>query len=305
MLRLPRMIGHNPSADFLCDYMRSGNGKDFRYLAQRLPFMAKSLVSSEVWSLVIVSSWLSKLFNVSEVQNIEELVEIMTLAIQLYIQTLRNFFPAIASRPKVHYLLHFPEYVKRFGLLRLLTSELGGKSNGPHRLRLFHSNRQNPSRDVGYAFRLRETLSFLSHDGSLPNGGSGADVSTLSDDPWLMRVIGVRSAQVTDKQHRYIATASGRIAKVDRTDKGQGKSLVTYFEETDRWNPMACQILMPTDQTHNEVIDSDVDVLVYVFGNTVRNTFFFDDNAIDLQACSRKIRNLITELYEELIDSME
>jgi hypothetical protein len=58
----------------------------------------------------------------------------------------------IFKRPKTHFLLHLTRQIKCFGPLNNLSTETTESMNSSIRQQSINSNRQSPSRDIGYAF---------------------------------------------------------------------------------------------------------------------------------------------------------
>jgi hypothetical protein len=140
------------------------------------------IFDNELSSMILLSSFLAKLAHVPSIKCPKNLANLVSDIVNIYIQKIAVSMPNFLGRSKVHHLLHFPEYIRRFGLFRLITSDLGEKKNGPQRNYLFNSNRQSPSRDVGNSFCLRDTILHVCRGGLLPEKEVGIRISELAAD---------------------------------------------------------------------------------------------------------------------------
>jgi hypothetical protein len=70
--------------------------------------------------------------------------------------------PKLLGRSNIYYLIHFSEYIRRFGVLRLITPDLGEKKNNPQRHHLFNTILRAM---WGTRFCLRDTILHVCHDG--------------------------------------------------------------------------------------------------------------------------------------------
>ncbi|KIL54693.1 hypothetical protein M378DRAFT_41494, partial [Amanita muscaria Koide BX008] len=65
------------------------------------------------------------------------------------------------SKPKFHFLVHLPRFIKRFGPALLYSTERYESFNHVFRLCSIHSNRKAPSRDICRAFALQDTVKHI------------------------------------------------------------------------------------------------------------------------------------------------
>ncbi|KAG1136321.1 hypothetical protein G6F37_012105 [Rhizopus arrhizus] len=95
-------------------------------------------------------------------------VEELTKALYEFDMTTNNSKP-FSTRPKVHYLHHLHEDIRRFGCALQFETEKGEMFNKFIREQLFHTNRHNPSRNVAIRFGKQELLKHVIDGGSWIN----------------------------------------------------------------------------------------------------------------------------------------
>ncbi|KAG2214881.1 hypothetical protein INT45_001411 [Circinella minor] len=152
-------------------------GRDFKIMVQQLPVIFNDLLHNE-WSrktedrkhkLVLVRNCLvaqdhlvSLLYMGKIYQNFNfycELIQRKLDDFTAYINIIENVFsknttihsrkqPIISKTPKLHYLHHIKEDLKRFATAIHTESEKGEQFNKLIREHIFYTNRHNPSRDV-------------------------------------------------------------------------------------------------------------------------------------------------------------
>jgi hypothetical protein len=279
--------------------LKSGDGKDYAYIAQRFLFLVDGIFDNELSSVILLSSFLAKLTHVPSIKCPKNLANLVSDIVNIYIQKIAVSMPNFLGRSKVHHLLHFPEYICRFGLFRLITSDLGEKKNGPQRHYLFNSNRQSPSRDVGNSFCLRDTILHVCRGGLLPEKEVGIRISELAADTKLMAIIGNRSAPIPkQKKNRFVGFRGEEIGKVVAIDESDKKCQILIYKTTGRWNNLACQILSVSNEKKwigDDEILTFLDVLEDAHGNMVRNSFYYDDSRIDLEEVSLQVRRRLNQ----------
>lgn len=72
----------------------------------------------------------------------------------------------LISKPKFHFLVHLPLYIRRFGPAILFSSERYESFNHIFRLSCIHSNRQAPSRDSCNAFAQQDIIKHIATGGN-------------------------------------------------------------------------------------------------------------------------------------------
>ena len=78
----------------------------------------------------------------------------------------------LISKPKFHFLVHLPEFIRRFGPAVLFSTERYESFNHVFRLASIYSNRRAPSRDVCHTFALQDIVKHVA------TGGYWFDAST-------------------------------------------------------------------------------------------------------------------------------
>lgn len=104
----------------------------------------------------------------------------------------------LVSKPKFHFLVHLPEFIRRFGPAILFSTERYESFNHVFRLSCIYSNRSAPSLDSCRSFSVLDTVKHLVTGGfwfdkkaaRWTQAGSFVR-SYLSDHPHVARLLGV------------------------------------------------------------------------------------------------------------------
>ncbi|KAG0983819.1 hypothetical protein G6F29_005236 [Rhizopus arrhizus] len=162
-------------------------GRDFKQLIQVLPGIIASEFTDPVNDIKIIQlnrplQALGKLCSLLFVRQIEAgfedyvnsiEVSVKELTASLYeFDTVTHNKNAYSTKPKVHYLHHIHQDIRRFGCALQFETEKGEMFNKFIREQLFHTNRLSPSRDVAIRFGSQEILKFIIDGGSWTNKNS-------------------------------------------------------------------------------------------------------------------------------------
>jgi hypothetical protein len=97
-------------------------------------------------------------------------VSVKELTVSLYeFDTVTHNKNAYSTQPKVHYLHHIHQGIRRFGCALQFETEKGEMFNKFIREELFYNNRLSPSKDVAIRFGSQEILKFIVDGGSWTN----------------------------------------------------------------------------------------------------------------------------------------
>ncbi|KAJ7017720.1 hypothetical protein C8F04DRAFT_1332361 [Mycena alexandri] len=111
-------------ADYMCQYKGGLIGKHFKTLSQIMAFAVEGLVPAE-----------------------------LDVCINDFINITCKCSPSILiSKPKFHFLLHLPFFIRRFGPAVLFSTERYEAYNAVFRACSIYSNRLTPSRDIAWSF---------------------------------------------------------------------------------------------------------------------------------------------------------
>ena len=102
------------------------------------------------------------------------------------------------TKPKFHFLVHLPLYIRRFGPCLLFSTERYESFNTVFRLCSILSNRQSPSRDIANTFAYQDTVKHIvtagcwwdKVRGSWVRAGDGV-ISHISNHPEHARLVGI------------------------------------------------------------------------------------------------------------------
>ena len=174
-----------PSTDaaYICQYHGSLIGKHFKSLAQVMSFLVYDLVPVDVlcaWNIIgalVVLLWHT------DIEDTEcYLVRFRTTSFGRYhpnmlqtslTQTIDDFLnitakcsPSILiSKPKFHFLVHLPAFIRRFGPAILYSTERYESFNHVFCLSCIYSNRQAPSRDSCNTFAAQDRVKYIATGG--------------------------------------------------------------------------------------------------------------------------------------------
>ncbi|KIK24423.1 hypothetical protein PISMIDRAFT_98570, partial [Pisolithus microcarpus 441] len=149
------------NAEYICRYKGGLIGKHFKSLAQVMPFVIHDLVPQRVidgWTTIgelVVLLWHTG------IDDTEEYLARLSRTIEDFLNITCICAPSILiSKPKFHFLVHLPTYIRRFGPALLFSTERYESFNHVFRLTCIHSSQQGPSQD---SCRKFARLDFVKH----------------------------------------------------------------------------------------------------------------------------------------------
>ena len=183
-----------PSTDaaYICQYHGSLIGKHFKSLAQVMPFLVFDLVPQDVlhaWNIIgelVVLLWHTEIedtecylvrigFILFSWHHLNMLQMSLTQIIADFLNITAKCSPSILiSKPKFHFLIHLPAFIRRFGPAILFSTERYESFNHVFRLSCIYSNRQAPSRDSCNTFAAQDRIKHIT------TGGYWLDANTRS-----------------------------------------------------------------------------------------------------------------------------
>ncbi|KAI0040147.1 hypothetical protein FA95DRAFT_1464700, partial [Auriscalpium vulgare] len=196
------------NADYICQYGGSLIGKHFKGLAQIMSFLVCGLVTKEVLDAWNAIGALVVLLWHTEIKNLEEYLASLSRAIEDLLNLTARCAPSILiSKPKFHFLVHLPAYIRRFGPAIVFSTERYESFNHVFRLTCIHSNRQAPSRDTCRTFALHDAVKHIATGGFWLHRATkqwvraGPKVrSYLREHPEHVRLLGINVAQTARKR---------------------------------------------------------------------------------------------------------
>ncbi|KAJ8086260.1 hypothetical protein PM082_005083 [Marasmius tenuissimus] len=155
------------SAEYICAYKGSLIGKHFKSLAQLMPFLIYDLVPGKVLDAWTIIGELIVLIWHTEIEDREVYLCKLSATIEAFLNITAECSPSILiSKPKFHFLVHLPAYIRRFGPALIFSTERYKSFNHVFRLTCIHSNRQAPSRDSCKAFASQDITKHIVTGGS-------------------------------------------------------------------------------------------------------------------------------------------
>jgi hypothetical protein len=128
----------------------------------------------------------------------------MQLLIDDFLHTLAKCSPRLlADKSKVHFLVHMPLYVKRFGPLVGFNTERYESFNSSFRQCSVLSNGHAPSRDIAHTFATFDQAKHIAlggflfdhHSKKYTQGGSGV-LEMCAHSPFISRIFGLNHHKV-------------------------------------------------------------------------------------------------------------
>ncbi|KAF8062389.1 hypothetical protein FPV67DRAFT_1422187 [Lyophyllum atratum] len=140
-------------ADYMCQYRGGLIGKHFKTLSQIMAFAAYDLVPANVLDAWLILGRLTVLLWHTEIEDINIYISDLEACLNDFVDITCKCSPSILiSKPKFHFLLHLPFYIRRFGPAVLFSTERYEAYNAVFRACSIYSNRLTPSRDIAWAF---------------------------------------------------------------------------------------------------------------------------------------------------------
>lgn len=156
-------------------------GRDYKQLLQILPVILSAHFSDHVEDedIILINKPLTKLGYLCSLvfarqvnKHFHDYVDEVSKAVEELITEVYHFDIKIANntpyscKPKMHLLRHLRDDLIRFGCALHFETEKGEQFNKFLREHLFHTNRQNPSKDLALKFGKQEVLRHLINGGS-------------------------------------------------------------------------------------------------------------------------------------------
>jgi hypothetical protein len=216
------------NADYICHYKGGLIGKHFKSLAQVMPFAVYDLVLKSVlngWTTIgelVVLIWHTK------IDNTESYLAALSRKISDFLNVTAQCAPSILiSKPKFHFLVHLPAFIRRFGPAIVFSTERYESFNHVFRLTCIFSNRQAPSRDTCTTFVRNDTIKHIAmggywYDADVEQWVQGGPqvVTYLEDHPEYGRLLGIPNENFTDPGTVY--QAASEVPQIDRAMEGTG-----------------------------------------------------------------------------------
>ncbi|KAF9522532.1 hypothetical protein CPB83DRAFT_917285 [Crepidotus variabilis] len=140
-------------ADYMCRHRGSLIGKHFKTISQIMAFVVYDLVPTDVLEAWLVIGQLTVLLWHTKIEDIDEYINLLQVCINDFIDVTCKCSPSILiSKPKFHFLVHLPFFIRRFGPALLCSTERYEAYNAVFRASSIFSNCLCPSRDIAWSF---------------------------------------------------------------------------------------------------------------------------------------------------------
>lgn len=234
--------------EYICRYKGGLIGKHFKSLVQVMPFIIHDLILQTVidgWTTLgelVVLLWHTK------IDHIEVYLAWLTRTIEDFLNVTAICAPSILiTKPKFHFLIHLPAYIRRFGPAIIFSTEHYESFNRVFRLSCIYSSQQGPSQDTCHRF---VQLDLVKH---IITGGYWYEqelqkwvcagpfvLSFLCEHPAQGKLLGIKS-----NEDPCETNATGQILRVPATS---GKSRTQLSNAVD-WETTACTKIPATQLT--------------------------------------------------------
>ncbi|KAJ7118420.1 hypothetical protein C8R43DRAFT_1099217 [Mycena crocata] len=139
--------------DYMCQYRGGLIGKHFKTLSQIMAFAVQGLVPPDVLEAWLILGRLTVLLWHTKIDDVGTYTTDLEQCIDDFINITCKCSPSILiSKPKFHFLLHLPFFIRRFGPAVLFSTERYEAYNAVFRACSIYSNRLTPSRDIAWSF---------------------------------------------------------------------------------------------------------------------------------------------------------
>ncbi|KAH9941761.1 uncharacterized protein BXZ73DRAFT_41717, partial [Epithele typhae] len=150
------------NAEYMVRYKGSLIGKHFKSIAQVMTFLIYDLVPMSVLDAWYVIGKLVVLLWHTTIEDLETYLANLSRTIEDFLNLTAQCSPSILLlKPKFHFLVHLPAYIRRFGPAIVFSTERYESFNHIFRLASVYSNRQAPSRDACRSFALNDIVKHI------------------------------------------------------------------------------------------------------------------------------------------------
>ncbi|KAJ7674195.1 hypothetical protein B0H17DRAFT_946753 [Mycena rosella] len=140
-------------ADYICQYKGGLIGKHFKTLSQIMAFAVQGLVPQDVLEAWLILGRLTVLLWHTEIDDVDSYTSNLRSCIDDFINITCKCSPSILiSKPKFHFLLHLPFFIRCFGPAVPFSTERCEAYNAVFRACSIYSNHLTPSRDIAWSF---------------------------------------------------------------------------------------------------------------------------------------------------------
>lgn len=234
------------NADYICHYKGGLIGKHFKSLTQVMLFVVYDLVLKSVldgWTLIgelVVLIWHTK------IDNTEHYLAKLARTISDFLNVTAQCAPSILiSKPKFHFLVHLPAYIRCFGPAIIFLTERYESFNHVFRLTCIYNNRRAPSRDTCMTFVRNDTAKHIAtggywydtHTERWVHGGPQV-LTYLEHHPEQARLLGIPDQKLADPGMANPAIHS----QTDSAMIGTGRIIVTDWSKHEAvlWQATRC-----------------------------------------------------------------
>ncbi|KAN0085722.1 hypothetical protein V8E55_006856 [Tylopilus felleus] len=229
------------NTNYMCSYKGSLIGKHFKSLAQVMPFVIYDLVPQNVMDGWTTMGELVILLWHTEIPDLEVYLAKLSRTIKDFLNVTAKCAPSILiSKPKFHFLVHLPAYIRRFGPAIVFSTE-----------QYESFNHHGPSQDTCQRFAWFDIIKHILtggywYDTALKKWvhASPFILDFLHEHPAHAKLLGVR---LNDDE---IKSGTGEFCHIKDSDKGSR----SFASKPVKWKSTLCAKLntLPADPHKSE-----------------------------------------------------
>ncbi|KAG1855245.1 hypothetical protein F4604DRAFT_2042442 [Suillus subluteus] len=233
------------NADYICRYKGGLIGKHFKSLAQVMPIITHDLIPPTVLNAWTVIGELVVLIWHTRIVDTEVYLANLSRKIEDFLNITSQRAPSILiSKPKFHFLVHLPAFIRRFGPAIVFYTERYESFNHVFRLSCIYSNRQALSRDTCKTFARQDIMKHITtggywYDPTVRKWVRGGEMilGYFDEHPEQARLLGIPNSGCS-----VPISGSG---KIETTLTAAGK---TARKDAVPWKTTRCARILRTDR---------------------------------------------------------
>ncbi|KAI0263370.1 hypothetical protein BC834DRAFT_971363 [Gloeopeniophorella convolvens] len=234
-------------ASYLIQYRGALIGRQFKQLAQVMPFAIHGLVNEDLFKIWLAAGRMMAKMWYPEIDNVDLYCENLEQQISNFLDLVATTDPErIKAKPKFHILTHTPEDVRRFGPPILSSTEVFECYNAVFRFCSILSNHQAPSRDISQKF---SSLARFKH---ITSGGWWQDSTT---EKWVRAGPDLRQFFLkTTRIQEYLGWLNPMLTVLGDIQLCRVNERETFWSETKASSAIALLAEQPTCPDDTQVL---------------------------------------------------
>ncbi|KAG8774404.1 hypothetical protein FRC12_001986 [Ceratobasidium sp. 428] len=186
------------SASYTCQYRGSLIGKHFKAIVLLMPFFCYDILPTGMITAWLLLGRLTSLLWYIEIRDTQSYLEELQGVIDNFLlATAEGSLSVIVLKPKFHFLIQLPLYIRHFGLVQLFSTERFESFNGVSCAVSTFSNRHALSRDIGKQFGDLDKVKHISSEDGQWVRASDTLLDFISTNKIFGQLIGMPDKKIT------------------------------------------------------------------------------------------------------------